>query len=185
MAAPRTPHMGLAPRGTIPSGLDTKIPMPLPDEFYNPPGGRGIRKAPYMPPSQFERRQLDQNPELFGRPVAGLLHSDVPGRTDQLPTSVEPGSYVIPADVVSGLGQGNTMAGGTLFARMFGTQHKAKGGSVVPIVAAGGEYIVPPDVIKRRWGDLKKGHNALDKMVRKVRISVAKQMLKLPGPRRD
>ena len=33
-----------------------------------------------------------------------MLHSTVPGRTDKLPIQVPSGSFVIPADVVSGLG---------------------------------------------------------------------------------
>lgn len=41
----------------------------------------------------------------------GLIHSTTAGRTDRLPMSVASNSYVMPADVVSGLGQGNTLAG--------------------------------------------------------------------------
>lgn len=41
----------------------------------------------------------------------GLINSKVPGRTDRLPLKVKSGSYVIPASVVSGLGEGNTSAG--------------------------------------------------------------------------
>jgi hypothetical protein len=41
----------------------------------------------------------------------GLLHSDVPGRTDDLSISVPSGAYVIPADIVAGEGQGNNIAG--------------------------------------------------------------------------
>ena len=45
--------------------------------------------------------------------VVGPLLDAGPGRTDTLPISVPPGSYVIPADVVSGLpgAQGNSLAG--------------------------------------------------------------------------
>lgn len=42
---------------------------------------------------------------------AGLVHTAGPGRTDNVPMSVAAGSHVIPADVVAGLGQGNTLAG--------------------------------------------------------------------------
>jgi hypothetical protein len=48
------------------------------------------------------------------RPPSGLIRSDVPGRTDQHVMKVRPDSYVVPADVVSGLGQGNTLAGAKL-----------------------------------------------------------------------
>jgi hypothetical protein len=45
--------------------------------------------------------------------VTGPLIDTGPGRTDTLPISVPPGSYVIPADVVSGLpgAQGSSLAG--------------------------------------------------------------------------
>lgn len=39
------------------------------------------------------------------------IHSDIPGRTDKIATSVPAGTYILPADIVSGMGQGNTAAG--------------------------------------------------------------------------
>jgi hypothetical protein len=42
---------------------------------------------------------------------SGLIGGGGFGRTDRLPLSVAAGSHVLPADVVSGLGQGNTLAG--------------------------------------------------------------------------
>lgn len=41
----------------------------------------------------------------------GPIHSSVAGRTDHLPMHVPSGSYVIPADIISAMGEGNTMAG--------------------------------------------------------------------------
>lgn len=41
----------------------------------------------------------------------GPIHSSVAGRTDHLPMHVESGSYVIPADIISAMGEGNSMAG--------------------------------------------------------------------------
>ena len=41
----------------------------------------------------------------------GPIHSSVAGRTDHLPMKVPSGAYVLPADIVSALGEGNTMAG--------------------------------------------------------------------------
>src|SRR6185312_5832853 len=41
----------------------------------------------------------------------GFISSAVAGRTDRLPLAVGTDSHVLPADVVSGLGQGNSMAG--------------------------------------------------------------------------
>lgn len=42
---------------------------------------------------------------------SGLLHGATPGRADQIKTQAPPGAYVIPADVIAGLGQGNNLAG--------------------------------------------------------------------------
>jgi hypothetical protein len=65
----------------------------------------------------------------------GLLKSQVPGRTDKLPVSVKGGSYVLPADIVSAMGQGNTQAGGTILGRMF---NKGPYGMALPHVGSAG-----------------------------------------------
>lgn len=49
----------------------------------------------------------------------GPILSAVPGRTDAHATHVPSGSYVIPADIVSGRGQGNTIAGSEALKRLF------------------------------------------------------------------
>ena len=43
--------------------------------------------------------------------AGGFVNSTVPGRTDRIPTSVMSDSYIIPADIISALGQGNSLAG--------------------------------------------------------------------------
>jgi hypothetical protein len=50
----------------------------------------------------------------------GPIHSPVAGRTDHLPMHVPSGSYVIPADIISAMGEGNTMAGFKHMRRIFG-----------------------------------------------------------------
>jgi len=50
----------------------------------------------------------------------GPIHSGVAGRTDHLPMHVESGAYVIPADIVSSMGEGNTMNGFKQIKRIFG-----------------------------------------------------------------
>jgi hypothetical protein len=163
--------------------------------------------------------------------VVGPLIDTGPGRTDTLPISVPPGSYVIPADVVSGLpgAQGNSLAGHVALNKMMnalplspdkapygadtpnlargrtipglGTQHhlmaesldKAKGGKVgddhgkpIDILAAGGEHVIPPEMVKRiGLGNLKRGHAILDEFVLEVRKRNIKDLKKLPGPVRD
>ena len=59
-------------------------------------------------------------------PGAHLINSTVPGRTDRIAMRARTGSFVIPADVVSGLGQGNTMAGAKMWGDMLA--HGAGGG---------------------------------------------------------
>lgn len=50
----------------------------------------------------------------------GFLHSAVPGRTDKLPIRVGGGAYVLPADHLSAIGQGNSLAGANIVGKMFG-----------------------------------------------------------------
>jgi len=122
----------------------------------------------------------------------GAIHSPVAGRTDHLPMHVPSGSYVIPADIVSSLGEGNTMAGYRAVKMMFkGAPYGAyaAGGGVgepVPIVAAGGEYVLSPDeVIWAGGGDLDAGHRALDKWITDTRKDLINTLKKLPGPKKD
>jgi hypothetical protein len=131
--------------------------------------------------------------------VVGPLHSVVAGRTDHLPISVPPGSYVIPADVVSALGEGNTMAGYQRLSEMFkmgpfgagiqpmvGRAKRAAGGRVAqPIAAAGGEFVVAPgSIVEYGGGDLSKGHEKLDQFVRSTRAKTIETLRKMPGPKK-
>ena len=122
----------------------------------------------------------------------GPIHSPVAGRTDHLPMHVPSGSYVIPADIVSSLGEGNTMAGYRAVKMMFkGAPYGAyaEGGGVgepVPIVAAGGEYVLSPDeVMWAGGGDLDAGHRSLDKWITDTRKELIKTLKALPGPKKD
>lgn len=141
----------------------------------------------------------------------GPIHSAVPGRTDHLPTHVPSGSYVVPADVVGGLGEGNTIAGFKVLRRMFsgnpygghggpygqgagpyGAQlTRADGGPAdapksVPVVVAGGEYVLSPEeVLYAGDGDMESGHRVLDDFTTGMRDKIVKTMDNLPGPARD
>ena len=134
----------------------------------------------------------DDNPfDDHSKKSSGFINSSTAGRTDRLPVSVENDSYIVPADIVSGLGQGNSLAGARILDELLG-QHevpsKAVGGNVhgkgkVPIIVAGGEYVVHPEAVKRLGrGDLKAGHRALDRMVANVRSHTIKKLKKLPKP---
>ena len=135
----------------------------------------------------------------------GPIHSPVAGRTDHLPMHVPSGAYVIPADIISAMGEGNTMAGfrvaNTIFSRapemsgmpgvdaQLGIPRKADGGATeppVPIVAAGGEYVIAPeDVVHIGEGNLDNGHQVLDSFVKKMRAKTVETLKKLPGPKKD
>lgn len=146
----------------------------------------------------------------------GPIHSPVAGRTDHLPMHVASGSYVIPADIVSAMGEGNTMAGfrvaNTIFMQapemqgspglgapglegapgvssQLGLPGKARGGATatpVPIVAAGGEFVISPeDVTRLGGGDMDHGHKILDSFVKKMRMKTVQTLKALPGPRKD
>jgi pyruvate/2-oxoacid:ferredoxin oxidoreductase beta subunit len=165
----------------------------------------------------------------MGNPVmphVGPIKSGVAGRTDHLPMHVPSGSYVIPADIISAMGEGNTAAGFRHMKYIFrgapygnkrkfydqksgsmpygggkalygqpGTPYgaelpngRAEGGetSAVPIVAAGGEYVLSPEqVLWAGDGDLDRGHRVLDEFVRRKRAETIKTLKGLPGPRRD
>lgn len=144
-------------------------------------------------------------PKLSGpRPTkakvtVGTLLSAVPGRTDHHATHVPSGSYVIPADIVSGRGQGNTIAGAKTLEKLFkmgpyGTKslpikHRAAGGEVesagepVRVNLAGGEIVVPPEnLMAAVHPDLKTAHEIMDKWVVNERKKLRKTLAKLPGP---
>lgn len=116
----------------------------------------------------------------------GPLRHDGPGRTDDLEISVPSESFVIPADIVSSLGEGNTENGLKVLERMFpsGKTKRAAGGAV-PIVAAGGEFVVGPEHVARvGGGDMKKGHASLRRFVLLARKKAIKDLKKLPAPAR-
>lgn len=124
-----------------------------------------------------------------GKVHHGPIPSPVAGRTDHLPMHVSSGSYVIPADIVSALGEGNTMNGFKIIDDMNADHHddgRFADGGTVPIVAAGGEYVIPPHVVAGFGkGSLDTGHKVLDEFVKHVRAKTIKTLQKLPGPKKD
>jgi hypothetical protein len=141
----------------------------------------------------------------------GAIHSPVAGRTDHLPTKLDSGSYVIPADIISSMGEGNTMAGFKIARRMFSSKPyfqenpmpyaggaqpyaqgkpygaRANGGRApVEVVVAGGEYVITPEeVVRIGGGDIDHGHEILDHFVTGYRKKTIDTLKKLPGPKRD
>lgn len=144
----------------------------------------------------------------------GPINVAIPGRTDRLPIHVYSGAYVLPADIVSGLGEGNTLAGNRVIEKMLldgSVSGKSSGGaaaalshsqkltqrygirgpyhdegSLVPVIVAGGEYIIPPEkVLEIGGGSMDQGHAVLDKFVVSQRRALRTKLAKLPGPAKD
>jgi hypothetical protein len=114
--------------------------------------------------------------------TSGALRHSGPGRTDDLNVSVPSESFVVPADAVSAIGQGNTENGFRALEKMF-PPSAHPGAGKVPIVAAGGEFVVHPFHVKRvGGGDMKSGHKALADFVAIVRDKAIKKLKKLPKP---
>lgn len=166
--------------------------------------------------------------EARGMLHTGPIRSPVAGRTDHLALNVPAGSYVLPADHVSHLGQNNTQAGHSLLNGMFssgpfgtGLPKMGRGsgmpkgggkpprsafddggavfpmaeggvpydgGEAVPIMAAGGEYILPPHIVRLmptligEPPSLHQGHQLLDAWVLSERKKHKATLAKLPGP---
>ncbi|HEY6861661.1 MAG TPA: hypothetical protein VI358_17990 [Pseudolabrys sp.] len=130
-----------------------------------------------------------------GGRVTGGLHFEGGGRTDNIPLDVVPGTYIVPADIVSALGQGNTLAGIKVLDNMFPPQSDFSGGSKgkssqdgktngkVPIIAAGGEYQVDPyHVAALGGGNVTKGADILDAFIKDVRRQHIETLSSLPSP---
>lgn len=149
----------------------------------------GSKQAPDLRDLKAAGGAVDGRGSLGAEKVhSGPLHSEQGGRTDSLPTSVRAGSFVVPADVVSALGENNTAAGMKVLDYMFPKEreglHYASGGAV-PIMAAGGEYVVPPESVARiGGGNLDHGHNILDQFVLNTRNDAINTLKSLPGPSR-
>lgn len=123
----------------------------------------------------------DMRQETSGAGTTGYLHGTTSGRADKILTNAPAGAYVVPADVVSGLGEGNSLAGAGVIQKMLDTgphgipmprgrgkdtaphpppayrEPAAKGGTVhgerelTPVALSHGEFVVPPEHV-HHWG---------------------------------
>lgn len=115
----------------------------------------------------------------------GALRGHTPGRHDNQNINVPGESFVVPADIISSLGDGNTEAGFHALEKLFPTlpHESAPKTGKVPIVAAAGEFIISPDHVKKiGGGDMKRGHRALEDFVKIIRKKTIKKLKSLPGP---
>jgi hypothetical protein len=138
----------------------------------------------------------------------GALRGKTAGRADEVLTSVPEGSHIIPADIISALGDGNSEAGfaklekifpperargGGLRMPKFGIPHaprmpkmplmgRARGGNV-PVKLSDGEFSVSPEHVARvGGGDIERGHRAIDQFILSTRKADIERRKRLPGP---
>jgi hypothetical protein len=115
----------------------------------------------------------------FMRNAAPIIGGLVAGPLGVLAGSAYRKGYTGLGDMMDG---GGPAAAGTPYSGF------AAGGSTssVPIVAAGGEFVIPPeDVVHIGGGDLDHGHKILDAFVKKMRQKTIKTLQRLPGPKKD
>ena len=144
----------------------------------------------------------------------GFLHGTGPGRVDHLPITVKGGAYVVPADHLSAIGQGNSTSGADIMHRMLKTgpygsgatpTHNiratvphlnlnpktpklARGGHAqgVPIIAANGEFVISPEKVREiGGGDIDRGHKILDAWILATRKKHIKTLKGLRPPKKD
>lgn len=129
-----------------------------------------------------------------GRVHVGPIIGHTDGRADKVKMEVPAGAYVLTSDHCSAMGEGNTLAGFKKLAKMFPLSAKAHdaapvkkraSGGKVPIYAADGEWVIHPDDIKNRWGDLDHGHKILDAWQINERKEHIKTLGSLEPPAKD
>lgn len=199
-------HEGIAPSGMVRDSLRSWL---YPEEYkrmHKAQGGK-IKRA------HGGHIHATHGHRMRTKIHTGAIRSAISGRTDHLPVHVLSGSYVLPANVVSALGESNTLAGFAVAKSMFSQPiygqrklgagapyggaglpygqpepHRADGGEVqsVPVVLSGGEFVLTPaEVMRVGHGDLDTGHKILDAFVMAVRKKDLKTIKSLPGPSRD
>lgn len=84
-----------------------------------------MKKGGVVPNMFFAEKEMNY-PNGKGKFLMGYTK----GQADKIPADLSDGEYIIPADVVAHIGDGNNMAGGKEFDRLVKTIRKAKGGKV-------------------------------------------------------
>ena len=117
-----------------------------------------------------------------GGVVVGPIVGATGGRSDKLPVDVESGSYVLPADVVSALGEGNSLAGHKAIEQMFG-KGAASNGEAIGIKISDGEHVLARKQVEQAGrGDYEQGCRTLDAFAKMVRAQNIKKLQSLPPP---
>jgi hypothetical protein len=112
----------------------------------------------------------ETEPGAKSKTAVGYIRSDTGGTADKLSFNVVQDSYVIPADIVSGLGHGNSDAGARIIAERFKGRLSARTQGTVPVKLSGGEYVIPPHVVKRVGkGNIERGIDHFEDFIKTVR----------------
>ena len=142
-APPTRTGLAAGVSGQVPGHFNRNAPMPMargapgvPQRGVNPMmrratggrsenahGGLNALKIPHMHSKKIRPPHSMHSVHQH----TGAIHSSVAGRTDHLPIHVPSGSYVIPADIISGMGEGNTIAGFKHMRRIFGDMPRGAG----------------------------------------------------------
>lgn len=138
----------------------------------------GAKGVATLPVDKFARGGKTGRAVRRARGVHGAVRGSTGGREDARAVDVPAGSYVIPADVVAALGDGNSEAGQRLLTRRVGRARRATGGSV-PVQLSDGEFVLPPSAVADMGGP-----DALDQLLLRTRHQYADNLKQLPGPRR-
>lgn len=146
---PTDPNGGLdlwsAPPAPIPDNVNVAPPDAPPDPTEGELTPDQIhQRGGFAPGGYLRGGRIGMRPGARMAGGAHLIHASTPGRTDRIKTSARPGSFVIPADVVSGVGQGNTQAGAKIFGEMIASGPYGTGGSSFP--KAGGGKLTKPSI---------------------------------------
>ena len=114
----------------------------------------------------------------------GLIRGRTPGRADKVHIQVIDGSYVVPADCVSGLGDGNTEAGASRLHTLFVVEGDLPQPIVVvDVKVAAGEWVCRPDrLIIKFKGTLAEALDRMDEWVIEQRREHIKALTELPPP---
>jgi len=203
--------MSAIAHGWKPKGSVAKIPLKVAEEFHSADAGHKYGKGHHQRATGGALKLAYEIRRANGGQVhVGPIVSTVPGRTDHHPMDVPSGAYVLPAEFVSHMGENNTLVGlekikklgpqglkrmchscggAATATRRDKSRHFATGGGTeqpIPINAAGGEFVVPPDWVHHIGdSDMTKGHKILDALVMARRKSHVETLKKLKPPAQD
>ena len=153
-------------------------------EYYDNPNFSGkpilMKKGGIIPKIDFEEEEIE-----YPSRIGYYLKGQTGGQDDEVPAEIPDGGYVIPADVVSHAGDGNSEAGALKFDALLRNIPKPKGKSVnlppkgkslasymmkVPAKVSHGEYVIPPYAVSHAGnGSNEAGALKFDALLRNIR----------------